>query len=114
MIKEVCNRTTEVVNISLGYLKMIFLNDDCNCELVIVCLYHFRIKVSNVIASHQNFYCRKITHTTVLFPVVLPAFPVPNHLFVADSKDLLTPFLLATYKINDYSLFFLSDEGSLC
>lgn len=35
---------------------------------------------------------------TVLI-AVLPVFPVPNHLFVADSKDLLTPFLFETCKL---------------
>lgn len=36
------------------------------------------------------------TYMTVLLPEVFPVFPVPNQRFVADSNDLLTPFLFAT------------------
>lgn len=41
------------------------------------------------------------TYITVLLTVVFPVLPVLNHLLVADMRDLLTPFFVATYKQNN-------------
>lgn len=60
-------------------------------------------KVTNILFPFYTDYyiiimITLVTYMTALLTVVFPVFPVLNHLLVADMRDLLTPFLVATCK----------------